>query len=156
MRNLPRRLLPAFLALGLLAVPTFSAPSRAVRKQILDAIRPEAARQAGQPVLIRVDRLNLDHDWAILVGELVTVAGGDLDWSKARGCQLDLDKMLWAVVHRTGSTWRIEQLEICACEPPYWYLGDKPLDWPCGVYDSLSDGAGGDLATKCRLQRGKP
>jgi len=154
--NSPRfsRFLPT-LATLLLVASASHALDPVQRKQILDAVRVPAAAKARQPVLIRVDRINVDQDWAVLVGNLVSSSGGDLDWNKAKGCEPELDKMLWAVLRRTDTTWRIQQLDICACEPPYWSLGDKPLNWPCGVYEGLTDGGGTDLATQCRDQRKK-
>lgn len=139
----------------LLCAASSQALDPTLRKQILDAVRPPAAAKAGQPVLIRVERLNVDKDWAVLVGSLVSASGTDLDWNKAKDCHPDLDKMLWAVARRTGTTWKIQQLDICASEPPYWYLSDKPLTWPCGVYEGLTNGSGTDLADQCRQQRKK-
>jgi hypothetical protein len=143
------------LAALLLIATTSQALDPDLRKQILDAVRPPAAAKAGQPVLIRVDRLNVDKDWAVLVGSLVSTSGTELDWNKAKDCHPDLDKMLWAVVHRTGTTWKIQQLDICACEPPYWGLSLTQLTWPCGVYEGLSDGGVTNLADQCRQQRRK-
>lgn len=144
-------------ALAALALATSAthALDPALRKQVLDAVRPPAAAKAGQPVLIRVERINVDEDWAVLVGSLVSSSGTDLDWDKAKDCHPDLDKMLWAVARRSGSAWKVQQLDICASEPPYWYLADKPLTWPCGVYEGLTDGNGRDLAQLCRQKRKK-
>lgn len=151
---IPPRFLAPLIALAVAASSTH-ALDPALRKQILDAVRPPAAAKAGQPVLIRVDRLNVDGDWAVLVGNLLSKAGTDLDWEKAKDCHPDLDKMLWAVARRSGTTWKVQQLDICASEPPYWYLADKPLTWPCGVYEGLTDGGGTDLAQLCRQKRNK-
>lgn len=43
------------------------------RKEILDAARPVAAQKAGTPVRIKVDKINIDKNWAILIGELVAL-----------------------------------------------------------------------------------
>ncbi|MFZ6800566.1 hypothetical protein [Undibacterium sp. Di24W] len=64
------------------------------RKEWLDALRPEATRLAGQPIRFRVDKLNLEGDWALIVGSLMAAEGHIMDWSKAKGCYPTLDKML--------------------------------------------------------------
>jgi hypothetical protein len=127
------------------------------RAAILDAIRPVAAAQAGQPVRIKVERLNRDGDWAMLVGALVTPAGTGLDWRKARQCEPELDKLLWAVLRRDAAgAWQIRQLDICAPEPPYWNLEQfGGFAWPCGLYQGLQSAEGADLAAQCRRQAGK-
>jgi hypothetical protein len=124
------------------------------RHAILDAARPVAAEQAGQAVRIKVDRINEDGGWAVLVGELVGARGRALDWSLASGCDLNLDKMLWVVLHRTGAGWSVKHMEICASEPPYWYLEQYGgFVWPCGVYAGLENGRDRDLEAQCREDR---
>lgn len=124
------------------------------RAAILDAIRPLAAAQAGQPVRIKVERLNRDGDWALLLGGLVTPSGTQLDWRKARQCEPELDKLLWAVLRRDATgAWQLRQLDICAPEPPYWNLEQfGGFVWPCGLYQGLQSAEGADLAAQCRRQ----
>ncbi|WP_341677917.1 hypothetical protein [Niveibacterium sp. SC-1] len=115
--------------------------SKAERQELLDALRPQATRQAGQPVRFKVDKLNVDHDWAVLVGELMALEGKTLDWNKARDCEPDLDKMLWVVANKQAGAWRVVEMEICASEPPYWYLKPKlAFTRPCGIYAGLETG----------------
>lgn len=134
----------------------------AERKALLDAARPQAAAKAGQPVRIKVDRLNVDSGWAVLVGSLVPAApgkgagkGGGIDWGLADGCHPALDKMLWVVLHKAGTAWRVKHIDICASEPPYWYMEQYGgLVWPCGVYAGLEDGSeDGPLESRCRKQQ---
>lgn len=49
------------------------------RKEILDAARPVATQKTGTPVRIKVDQINVDNNWAILIGELVSPEGTQLD-----------------------------------------------------------------------------
>lgn len=136
-----------------LGATELSAPDR---KALLDATRPQAAAKAGQPVRIKVDRLNVDRDWAVLVGSLAPAPGkGDIDWGLSDGCHPALDKMLWVVLHKAGTTWRVKHIDICASEPPYWYMEQYGgLVWPCGVYAGLEDGGeGGTLESRCRKQQ---
>lgn len=153
-----RKPLATFLAL-IAACCTLGAAEldAAERKALLDAARPPAAAKAGQPVRIKVDRLNVDSGWAVLVGSLVSPApgkGGDIDWRLADGCHPALDKMLWVVLHKAGATWRVKHIDICASEPPYWYMEQYGgLVWPCGVYAGLEDGSeDGPLESRCRKQ----
>ena len=111
------------------------------RRAFLDAIRPEAAQRAGQPVRFKVNTLNQDGIWAVLVGELMAVEGKTMDWNKAKSCEPDLDKMLWVVAKKEKTGWRVLEMEICASEPPYWYLKPKEaFTRPCGIYAGLETG----------------
>lgn len=124
------------------------------RKAILDIIRPQAANQAGQAVRIKVDRLNTSGEWAVLVGNIVALEGQKLDWSLAKDCDADLDKMLWTVLNKTAGQWRVKEMTICASEPPWWYFNDADLTLPCEVYAGLEsvdeNQRFNDLATRCR------
>lgn len=157
-RSCLRRFPPALLALGTALAfahnpVSAGSPAPSQRQQILDAIRPVAAQQANQAVRFKVDRLNREGSWAVLVGELVGPDGRSLDWAKATGCEPELDKMLWAVAQRTAGHWQVEHLQICAAEPPYWYLDEDygGLAWPCAVYAGLNDGEG-DLQQRCEQE----
>jgi hypothetical protein len=145
--------LRAQLLLALLVgwcLPGISA-ERPERAAILEATRPVASKLAGQPVRVRVDRLNQDSGWAVLVGELVGRAGQPIDWELAEGCHPDLDKMLWVVLQKSGSHWHVRHIDICASEPPYWSLEQYGgLVWPCGVYAGLEAGGSTSLEQQCR------
>ncbi len=121
------------------------------RADLLDATRPVAAKLAGQPVRLRVDRLSQDSGWAILVGKLVGLPGQALNWEQTKGCHPDLDKILWVVLQKDGQAWQVKHIDICAPEPPYWYLEQYGgLVWPCGVYAGLQSSEGSDLEQQCR------
>ena len=130
------------------------------RKAILDTFRPQAANQAGQAVRIKVDRLNTSGEWAILVGKVVAPEGQKLDWSQAKDCDADLDKMLWAVLTKTAGQWQVKEIDIRASEPPWWYLTDADLKLPCDVYSGLESVEENrrfdDLATRCRALKNQP
>lgn len=130
------------------------------RKAILDTVRPQAAKLAGQAVRIKVDRLNASGEWAILVGELVAQEGQKLDWTLAKSCEADLDKMLWAVLNKTAGQWRVKEIDICASEPPWWYLTDAELNLPCEVYAGLASVEENqrfdDLAARCKALKATP
>lgn len=142
-----------FLTLCVLLLPAAAgALEPGERRQLLDAARPVAAKMAGQPVRIKVDILNKDGDWAVLVGSLVGQPGKEIDWNLS-DCHADLDKMLWVVMRRSGAVWKVRHIEICASEPPYWYMEQYRGEvWPCGVFAGLDNGHG-DMAQSCRRER---
>ena len=146
----------AFLLLGcaLNAAPT-AAHAKDLppgeRAALLDTARPAAAKLAGQAVRIKVDKLNVDGGWAVLVGSLVSADGKGMDWNRAKGCQPDLDRMLWVVMKKTGADWRVQEIDICAAEPPYWELASQQqYKWPCGVYANLFFDGEESLEARCR------
>lgn len=150
-----------FAGLALLPWPGYAQPSRAERAVILDTIRPLAAQRAGQAVRIKVERLNLDAGWALLTGELVSPTGQALAWQQAPGCHPELDKLLWVVLAKVKGRWRVRHLEVCATEPPHWYLpAYGGFRWPCGVFLGLQGPEGQDLQQACLdqagAQRGRP
>jgi len=143
------------IALCLAACSTIaSGMTKGERQEFLDAIRPQATREAGQPVRFRADRLNVDGDWAVLVGELMAVEGKTLDWEKARDCDPNLDKMLWVVAQKRPEGWRVVEMEICASEPPYWYLEPKlAFARPCGIYAGLETGGEQTPEQQCKAYK---
>jgi hypothetical protein len=125
--------------------------TRVQRAEILNAARAVVAKQVHQPVKFKVDQLNVDSGWAMLIGEVLDGQGRPLNWSRVEGCEYDLDKMLWVVLQRTNGQWVPKHVEICASEPPYWYLEDYGgFAWPCGVYAGLHAGAEKTLEAQCR------
>ena len=129
--------------------------SQAERQEFLDAVRPIAEKQAGQPVRFKVDRLNVDAGWALMVGSLLPVDGRKLDWRKAEGCEPDLDKMLWVVAKKEAQGWLVKKIEICASEPPYWYLDKADYQRPCGIYAGLEVSGDRTAEQDCRACQGK-
>ncbi|MDY7540545.1 hypothetical protein RGU72_20010 [Undibacterium sp. 5I1] len=124
------------------------------RQVILDAARSVASTKAGQPVRLKASKLNVDRNWAVLVGNIVPVDGKGLDWDLTYGeCNPHLDKMLWVVLNQKHKRWTVKYIEICAAEPPYWSMEQYGgLVWPCGVYKGLEDGSGETLDVQCRKQ----
>ncbi len=146
-----------FLAIIFLAVSLSSYAfnvSVIERQAILDAARPVASTKAGQSVRLKVNKLNVDQAWAVLVGNIVSANGKGIDWDLTGGeCNPSLDKMLWVVLHKTHQQWKVKHIEICADEPPYWTMEQYGgLVWPCGVYAGLEDGGGETLDVQCRKQ----
>lgn len=127
------------------------------RTAILDAARPLAAEKAGQPVRIKVEKLNIDSGWAMLIGGLVGMPGKRMDWERAGDCNDDLDKMFWVVLRKSQGAWQVKHMEICAPEPPYWYLEQYDSSaWPCGVFAGLEVDGNETLEAQCRGERKAP
>jgi hypothetical protein len=142
------------LVLALFCASSALALSTQERRDFMDAIRPEAVRQAGQDVRFKVDHLNQDGDWVVLVGSVVGAPGKTIDWSLSPICGVELDKILWVVARRAGAAWQVKHMLICASEPPYWNLEPYGgLVWPCGVYADMKSSEGEDLEPLCRKQR---
>jgi len=142
-----QRLLTLLFAL----IPTVTqAITPSERQDLLNAIRPEASRLAGQAVRIKVDTLNYQNNWAVLVGQLVPPQGKTLDWRKAQDCDPNLDKMLWVVAQKQASGWQVQEIFICSPEPVYWYLvPEEAFVRPCGIYAGLQTGQGATAQQEC-------
>ena len=128
-----------------------------LRKQVLDAIRPAAATMAGQPVRIKVRLLNVDHDWALLIGDTQARDGREPDWSLSEQCDNGLDKTLFAIAHRVDGRWAVTHLDMCEGEPPY----EEPssydgLDLPCGLYVDVPSVYTDKPIDLCRAHQGLP
>ena len=106
-----------------------------VRRQVLDAVRPAAAKMAGQAVRIKVRVINVDRGWALVIGDTQTPSGDEPDWTLSEDCDNGLDKTLFALAHRVDGRWQVTHLDLCDGDPPYeqpqYYDG---LDLPCGIY----------------------
>ncbi|MBK9614243.1 MAG: hypothetical protein IPO35_01550 [Uliginosibacterium sp.] len=149
-KTMPRSLTLFIALLALLATHTAWALDPVVRRDILDTIRPAAATRAGQEVRIVVDTLNVDGDWALLAGSLVGKDNRPMKVELAKECSPELDRLLFAVLTRKQGSWSIKHLEICATEPPYWYLDQlNSAAWPCGLFAGLSSAEGEDLQRAC-------
>ncbi|WP_426342523.1 hypothetical protein ACN9MZ_13030 [Pseudoduganella sp. S-14] len=147
-----KALIGALAACAAIGVAHAKGPSD--RQQILDAIRPLAAEELDQPVRIKVDKLNIDSGWAVLVGNLVGPPGTYINWHKSMTCRADLDRMLWVVLRKKSDGWHVKHIDLCASEPPYWYMEQYGgLVWPCGVYRGLEAGGTRTLESQCRLER---
>ena len=130
---------------------------QAERQSILGAVRPTATRMAGQAIRVKIDKLNVDRGWAVLVGSLVSTTGRGIDWSLAKDCNAGLDKMLWVVLQKSNKVWQVKHIEICAPEPPNWNLEQYGgLIWPCGVYSGLETGEDETLEDRCINQVPRP
>jgi hypothetical protein len=147
----------AICALLLTLASSFSfAITKEERKEFLDSIRPAVEKQAGQPIRFKVEKLNIDSEWAVLVGSLLGEEGKRMDWSKAQNCDENLDKMLWVVAQRMTQGWHVKEAYICSPEPPYWNLNPKvAYHRPCGIYAGLDITGSRTAEDECKAFQGK-
>ncbi len=120
--------------------PAASVPAspRPERDAVLDAARPIAERMAGQPVKFRMALFNIDASWALIFGKLVSPAGGDLDWTLAKGCDPHDDKSMMVLARKIDDRWTIKDIDICDGEPAYWHVDElDKLGFPCDLYRGL-------------------
>ena len=151
-----RALLPS-----LLLIAACSAQSAGVtgplRKQVLDAIRPAVAKMGGQTIRIKVDILNVDRDWALLLGDSQAPDGTEPDWTLSEECDNGLDKKLFVLAHRVDGRWQVTHLDMCEGDPPYEdptsYDG---LDLPCGIYVGVPSVFADKPIDICRRHQGLP
>ena len=121
------------------------------RKKILDDIRPSISHLAGQSIKFKINVLNENRGWVLLVGELRSASSDSIDWRKAKDCDENLDKMLWVVAKSVSGSWVIEDMAICAPEPPFWYLEPKmAFSRPCEIYAGLEDGTEKTIENQCK------
>ena len=123
-KTMPRSLTLFIALLALLATHAAWALDPAVRRDILDTIRPAAATRAGQEVRIVVDTLNVDGDWALLAGSLVGKDNRPMKVELAKECSQELDRLLFAVLTRrkpmfcTVYVWATWRIAIPPCKQP--------------------------------------
>ena len=131
-------------------------PSPAERRAVLDALRPVVAAHVGAPVKLVVQRLGVAEGWAIFEGDPVAPDGKPLDWSHSAERAYCSGETVgpgptFAILHRRGDGWRVEQFETCPEEPPYWEPERLHLeDRPCALFEDLSDSKGQSIAELCR------
>lgn len=158
LRLASRASIHSFIIALLLATisPTASALRSGERRELLDAIRPEVTRKAGQSVRFKIDKLNHVGEWAVIVGGLLAQEGKPMDWSKAKGCDPVLDKILWVVARKEADGWSAKEIDICSPEPPYWYLVPKvAFSRPCGLYAGLQMDSGSTAEEQCKAYLAK-
>jgi len=149
-----RVLAPLLLALSLHAVG-----ASGEREAVLDAMRPTAARLAGQPVKFALETFNLDEQWALAFGHLVRADGGAVDWSlasKTSDCSGSNDKIFMAVAHKVDGRWtlRDQDIDICAWEPPYWHVDRvEKMGFPCDLLRNLQSIHEKTVVDECKALR---
>ena len=98
------------------------------RRAVLDALRPEIARDLGQPVQFVVRALRVQGDWAFAHVVPQTTAGDAIDLTRTRHAERLRAGMLdgpdvYALLQRTGSAWRVRDFVVGPTDVAY-------LAWP--------------------------
>src|SRR5690606_15569766 len=103
--------LPRKAGIGLMAclaaAALLPAAPASAGEALLETVRRAASAQAGQPVQLVPETVNLAGDWALVFGGVSGEDGTAPDWSRARdaACHEDLDKALWAIARHGPAGW---------------------------------------------------
>lgn len=89
----------------------------ALRKPLLDALRPAIEADLGQPVQFVVKTLRKQNDWAFAVVTPRTKAGGAIDFSKTRHAGAIRAGMfdggtVFALLRRQGAAWSVRTFAV--------------------------------------------
>ena len=109
---------------------TQPAAGSALRKEILDGLRPAIEKDLNQKVIFIVNTIRVVSDWAYLQVTPVTPASKPIDFSKTKYKQEQADGVFGgpsthALLHKIGKQWtvvtfRIGPTDVC------WIGWDKP------------------------------
>jgi hypothetical protein len=90
-------------------------PSRGapLRSQVLDALRPTAAKETGGPVIFVVKVLNVMGDWAYVEAEPKRPGGEAVDWRKTRFREAyaadAFSGLVLALLRNKGGRWTVSE-----------------------------------------------
>lgn len=102
-------------------------PGSAERKAIMDVLRPACARDVGQKVIFRVQRLSLIGDWALARVVPLRPDGSEIDYSKTKYREANeegaFDGEGEALLRRTKGGWKLLEWRFGASdtEVPAWF-----------------------------------
>lgn len=128
----------ASILIGSVATPSVgAAPATVVRnigvgdpqrRAVLDALRPEIARDLGQTVQFVVRALRVQGDWAFAHVVPQTTTGDAIDLTRTRHAERLRAGMLdgpdvYALLQRAGSAWRVRDFVVGPTDVAY-------LAWP--------------------------
>lgn len=138
MRMIGKMMVVASILIGSTApLSVGAAPAAAVRdvgvgdpqrRAVLDALRPEIARDLGQAVQFVVRALRVQGDWAFAHVVPQTTTGDAIDVTRTRHAERLRAGMLdgldvYALLQRTGSAWRVRDFVVGPTDVAY-------LAWP--------------------------
>jgi hypothetical protein len=111
------------------AEPPAPAAPEAASQELIDALTPVLSADIGQPVSFTIETVGVDNDWAWLVVQPHTTAGGDIDWSQTKyGVQaaegvLDGGGRTYALLKRENGAWSVLDFVVGPSDVAYG-------DWP--------------------------
>jgi hypothetical protein len=114
-------------ASGLGAAPPPAPVTQAVRKAVLDGLRPEVERDLKQKVRFKVDLIRTSGPWAFVRGTPVRPDGRPVDYRRTRHEEARragaFDDWFCALLKRSGRRWKPVRVVIGATDVPY-------VEWP--------------------------
>lgn len=107
--------------------PTSPKQGSAVRKAILDSLRPPVEKDLKQKVKFQVDHLKVQGNWAFMTGKSLTAAGKKIDYRKTKYREAleagAFDDWICALFKKEGSKWKVARFAIGATDVVWdgWY-----------------------------------
>ena len=126
----------AALALAI-AAPAFTVPppSSALRRAVLDGLRPAVEKRLGPGVEFKVTAIRVQRDWAFVVADPQRRGGRAIDGYRIFGEHFDnMDGLrIEAVLRLRGGRWMVVDHGIGATDVWYCDVGPRSLkrDWGC-------------------------
>lgn len=102
---------------------THPQPGSALRKNLLDLLRPTVERSAHQKVIFKVNTLNVQNGWAFVNVNAMQKNGAPLDFKKAGLESGESDNGGAALFHKTAGGWRL-------VTSVFWVTDVEYEDWP--------------------------
>lgn len=103
--------------------PHTPAPSSAERKAILNALRKPIARELGQAVRFRIEKLSVCRGWAFVEATPQKPNGKPIDWSVSSYADAVANDACGLLVHgllaKNKGRWKVRQTVVCATDVPY-------------------------------------
>ena len=120
-----------------IAAPAFAVPppGSALRRAVLDGLRPAVEKQLGPGVEFKVTVIRVDRDWAFVVADPQRRGGQPIDGTRIFGEHFDnMDGLrVDAVLRLHGGRWVVVDHGIGATDVWYCDVGPRSLkrDWGC-------------------------
>jgi hypothetical protein len=125
------------------------------KEEINSLVLSKGSQWITYPVTPQYSYFNISEDWALVFGEFVQSNGLEVDWDKVDICDGTLDAALWGIFHKVDNHWRAVEFDVCAIEPPYWYVDLQKTEWPCSIFKGIKFEEEYDMQEKCMIIKEK-
>jgi hypothetical protein len=100
--------------------PPRNSPERAA---IMDSIRPSVERELDQPVIFRVEALNIEGPWAFASVRALQPNGRPVDWRRTRHAQAiandAMSDSILALLRGGGQQWQVVEFALGPTDVPW-------------------------------------
>lgn len=122
-----RAVLAAVLALPGVAHAVEPAPGTALRKAVLDAMRPTTERELGPPIQYVIKGMNVEGDVAFVLATPQRMNGKAIDWKAFPFAQTmeagSMSDEIAALLMKEGGVWRVKEYAFGSTDVPW-------IGWP--------------------------